>query len=73
MYGLRINNVIEPHEYESKFPAFVAGPGLRRRNIFAYIDAPRPSVIWLTAASGPTASATRFQRLERRHVGGHSQ
>ena len=39
MYGLRINNVIEPHEYETKFPAFVADPGLRRRNIFAYIDA----------------------------------
>ena len=38
-YGLRINNVIEPHEYETKFPAFVADPALRRRNIFAYIDA----------------------------------
>ncbi len=39
IYGLRINNVIEPHEYESMFPAFVANPELRRRNIFAYIDA----------------------------------
>ena len=39
MYGLRINNVIEPHEYETRFPAFVADPGLRRRNVFAYIDA----------------------------------
>ncbi|HEY0521287.1 MAG TPA: NAD(P)-dependent oxidoreductase [Ilumatobacteraceae bacterium] len=39
IYGLRINNVIEPHEYETKFPAFVAEPALRRRNIFAYIDA----------------------------------
>ena len=39
VYGLRINNVIEPHEYSSKFPAFVADPALRRRNIFAYIDA----------------------------------
>ena len=39
VYGLRINNVIEPHEYASKFPAFVADPALRRRNIFAYIDA----------------------------------
>ncbi|MEY2444830.1 MAG: hypothetical protein QOE00_1410, partial [Ilumatobacteraceae bacterium] len=39
VYGLRINNVIEPHEYETKFPAFLADPGLRRRNIFAYIDA----------------------------------
>ncbi len=39
IYGLRINNVIEPHEYAEKFPAFVDDPSLRRRNIFAYIDA----------------------------------
>ena len=39
IYGLRINNVIEPHEYATKFPAFLADPSLRRRNIFAYIDA----------------------------------
>ncbi|MEH3076012.1 MAG: NAD(P)-dependent oxidoreductase [Quadrisphaera sp.] len=38
VYGLRINNVIEPHEYEEKFPAFLADPSLRRRNVFAYID-----------------------------------
>lgn len=38
VYGLRINNVIEPHEYERDFPAYMAEPGLRRRNIFAYID-----------------------------------
>ncbi len=39
IYGLRINNVVEPHEYAEKFPAFVDDPALRRRNIFAYIDA----------------------------------
>ncbi|EAR49827.1 probable UDP-glucose 4-epimerase [Oceanicola granulosus HTCC2516] len=39
IYGLRINNVIEPHEYAQNFPAFLDNPGLRRRNIFAYIDA----------------------------------
>ena len=39
IYGLRINNVIEPHEYEEQFPAYVEDPSLRRRNIFAYIDA----------------------------------
>lgn len=39
IYGLRINNVIEPHEYAEKFPAFMQNPALRRRNIFAYIDA----------------------------------
>ena len=37
--GLRINNVIEPHEYEQNFPAYMQDPSLRRRNIFAYIDA----------------------------------
>ena len=39
IYALRINNVIEPHEYATKFPAYVADPALRQRNIFAYIDA----------------------------------
>ncbi|MEM8729388.1 MAG: NAD(P)-dependent oxidoreductase [Pseudomonadota bacterium] len=39
IYGLRINNVIEPHEYEENFPAYMEAPGLRLRNIFAYIDA----------------------------------
>lgn len=39
IYGLRINNVIEPHEYAENFPAFMTNPALRRRNIFAYIDA----------------------------------
>lgn len=38
IYGLRINNVVEPHEYAQLFPAFLADPALRRRNIFAYID-----------------------------------
>jgi nucleoside-diphosphate-sugar epimerase len=39
IYGLRINNVIEPDEYAEMFPAFLADPALRRRNVFAYIDA----------------------------------
>lgn len=39
IYGLRINNVIEPDEYAEMFPAFMDAPALRRRNIFAYIDA----------------------------------
>ena len=39
IYGIRINNVIEPHEYEQDFPAYIENPKLRRRNIFAYIDA----------------------------------
>ncbi|GAA2746787.1 NAD(P)-dependent oxidoreductase [Terrabacter aerolatus] len=38
IYGLRINNVIEPHEYAEMFPPFLTDPALRRRNIFAYID-----------------------------------
>jgi len=39
IYGLRINNVVEPHEYARDFPAYVANPATRRRNFFAYIDA----------------------------------
>jgi nucleoside-diphosphate-sugar epimerase len=38
VYGLRINNVIEPHEYAEMFPPFLEDPALRRRNLFAYID-----------------------------------
>ncbi|MGJ8585061.1 MAG: NAD-dependent epimerase/dehydratase family protein [Marinosulfonomonas sp.] len=38
IYGLRINNVIEPHEYEQNFPAYMQDHSSRRRNIFAYID-----------------------------------
>lgn len=39
IYGIRMNNVIEPHEYAEKFPRFFSNPGVRRRCIFAYIDA----------------------------------
>ena len=39
IYGLRINNVIEPHEYATDFPKYISDPETRRRNIFAYIDA----------------------------------
>lgn len=39
IYGLRINNVVEPHEYAQNFPSYMKDPGQRRRNIFAYIDA----------------------------------
>ena len=39
IYGIRINNVIEPHEYARDFPGYFAEPESRRRNIFAYIDA----------------------------------
>lgn len=39
IYGIRINNVIEPHEYAANFPDYFKDPDLRRRNIFAYIDA----------------------------------
>lgn len=38
IYGLRIGNVIEPHEYD-RFPDFFANPAQRRRNAFCYIDA----------------------------------
>lgn len=39
IYGLRINNVIEPHEYAENFPEYLKNPDLRLRNVFSYIDA----------------------------------
>ncbi|GAB5377233.1 MAG: NAD(P)-dependent oxidoreductase [Acuticoccus sp.] len=39
IYALRINNVIEPHEYAEMFPDFFKDPAQRRPNFFAYIDA----------------------------------
>ena len=39
IYALRINNVISPEQYETDFPDWLANPDVRRRNIFAYIDA----------------------------------
>lgn len=38
IYGLRINNIIAPDEYARTFPAYMADPAKRRRNIFGYID-----------------------------------
>jgi nucleoside-diphosphate-sugar epimerase len=38
VYGLRINNVIEPHEYAELGPKWRANPEMRLRNFFAYID-----------------------------------
>lgn len=37
--ALRIGNVIEPHEYEKLFPAFLKDPSIRYRNAWSYIDA----------------------------------
>lgn len=39
IYVLRINNVIEPHEYLDLAPLWRERPEIRRRNVFAYIDA----------------------------------
>lgn len=39
IYALRIGNVIEPHEYERDFPAFVRDPRSRKRNAWSYMDA----------------------------------
>ena len=38
IYALRLNNVIEPHEYEAFSQQWRSNPSCRRRNIFAYID-----------------------------------
>ncbi|KAF2097438.1 NAD(P)-binding protein [Rhizodiscina lignyota] len=39
IYALRIGNVIEPDEYETKFHKFVNEPMTRKRNAWSYIDA----------------------------------
>ena len=39
IFALRINNVIEPHEYATLVPLWRDRPEVRRRNVFAYIDA----------------------------------
>ncbi|KAK5139778.1 hypothetical protein LTR04_003345, partial [Oleoguttula sp. CCFEE 6159] len=39
IYALRIGNVIEPHEYERDFGAYVNEPMTRKRNAWSYIDA----------------------------------
>ena len=38
IYALRLNNVIEPHEYAKLAPQWQSDAASRRRNIFAYID-----------------------------------
>ncbi len=38
IYALRLNNVIEPHEYAKLAPQWRSDATCRRRNIFAYID-----------------------------------
>jgi len=38
IYALRLNNVIEPHEYAKFAPQWRSDASCRRRNIFAYID-----------------------------------
>ena len=39
IYAFRIGNVIEPHEYERDFPAYINNPASRKRNAWSYIDA----------------------------------
>ncbi|EAT86681.1 hypothetical protein HBH56_153880 [Parastagonospora nodorum] len=39
IYALRIGNVVEPHEYERDFPAYIKNPAMRKRNAWSYIDA----------------------------------
>ena len=36
--GLRISNIMEPHDYE-RFPAFSDDPLIRRWNLWGYVDA----------------------------------
>ncbi|MEM9853044.1 MAG: NAD(P)-dependent oxidoreductase [Pseudomonadota bacterium] len=38
IYGLRISEVMEPHDYPERFPGFLEDPSVRLRNNFCYID-----------------------------------
>ena len=38
IYALRIGNVIEPHEYETFVPNWIADPAFRKRIAWSYID-----------------------------------
>lgn len=37
--GLRISNIMEPHDYPQRFPSFWNDPTLRKWNLWAYVDA----------------------------------
>ncbi len=39
IYALRIGGVIEPADYETRFPGFLADPAARRRDGWTYMDA----------------------------------
>ncbi|HEX9904645.1 MAG TPA: NAD(P)-dependent oxidoreductase [Propylenella sp.] len=39
IYALRIGNVIEPHEYETFVPQWIADPAFRKKIAWSYIDA----------------------------------
>ena len=39
IYALRIGNVIEPHEYETLVPQWIADPAFRKKIAWSYIDA----------------------------------
>jgi nucleoside-diphosphate-sugar epimerase len=39
IYAFRIGNVIEPHEYESFVPKWIADPAFRKRIAWSYVDA----------------------------------
>jgi nucleoside-diphosphate-sugar epimerase len=69
IYGLRINNVIEPHEYAENFPAYLADPSLRRRNIFAYIDARDLGHMVDCCLKDRRSGLSGLQRLQRRSLG----
>ena len=70
IYGLRINNVIEPHEYAEMFPAFLADPSLRRRNVFAYIDTRDLGQMVQRCLEVDGLGLRGLQRRQRGHVRG---
>ena len=58
IYGLRINNVVEPHEYARDFPGYVANPASGGA-ISSRISTRATWGIWWTAACARTGWATK--------------
>ena len=58
IYALRIGNVIEPHEYATLAPKWIADPAFRKKIMWSYIDARDLGEI-TRLASRRTGSATR--------------
>ena len=70
IYGLRINNVIEPHEYAEMFPAFLDDPLAAAAQHVRLHRHPRPGPDGAALPGDRRARLRGLQRRQRRHVRG---